>query len=379
MIVFYFSKFIIYFEMKKKFLKYPTEPIEVWPEKKISILTEEMLSIGFQGRKLAEAIEVWAKMLKRRKLVIWLGLAGAMVPAGMRRIISYLIKRRMIDVLVSTGANLYHDFCEAMGMKHYIGTHMIDDTKLRRQKVDRIYDVFADEEKFYKLDGIIMQEFSLMLKDNYPYSSREILYLLGKYLSKYGRYKDSILVSAFRNKIPIFCPAFGDSCIGFSLMFVNRRKKDRIIKIKGKPTLLKKRNVIVDALKDVHETTKIRERVKHSGVIYIGGGTPKNFIQQTAVTASYSTRHDRSHNFAVQITTDLPQWGGLSGCTFEEAKSWGKEAKNAKTAMCHCDATIALPIISHTLSEKFKRLRRGVPIFEWNKNDLRIKYKKITT
>ena len=192
----------------KKFLKLPTEPIEVWPDKKISQLTEEMLSTGFQGRKLAEALQLWSKMLKRKNIVIWLGLAGAMVPAGMRKIISYLIQRRMIDVIVSTGANLYHDCFESLGSKHYIGTHLIDDVKLRKQRVDRIYDVFASEQKFYELDKWIERVFSQTLRDYYPYSSREVLHLLGKILSKVAKDKNSILVSAYRHGIPIFCPAF---------------------------------------------------------------------------------------------------------------------------------------------------------------------------
>lgn len=364
--------------MKKKFLVHPTEPIEVWPDKTISELTKEMLAIGFQGRKLAEVIEIWSRMLKRKNLVIWFGLAGAMVPAGMRKIISYLIKRRMIDVLVTTGANMYHDFCEAMGMKHFIGSHLIDDNKLRKVRVDRIYDVFADEEKFYKFDNIISGPFSEMLEDNHPYSSREIFEKLGKFLLKYGKEKDSIIVSAYKNGVPIFCPAFGDSCVGFSLMLANRRKKEKIIKFGGEVITLKKKNIIVDALKDVHETARIREKTKYSGVIYIGGGTPKNFIQQTAVIASYQTRHERHHNFAIQITTDSPQWGGLSGCTFEEAISWGKESRSSKTTTCYADATIALPIISHALSERFKKLRRNVPKFLWKNKDLKVNFERLT-
>ncbi|MFH8086273.1 MAG: deoxyhypusine synthase [Candidatus Aenigmatarchaeota archaeon] len=364
--------------MRRKFLVHPTEPIEVWPEKKISELTNEMLGIGFQGRKLAETIEIWSRMLKRKNLVIWFGLAGAMVPAGMRKIISYFIKRRMIDVLVTTGANMYHDFCEAMGMKHFIGTHMIDDHKLRKMRVDRIYDVFADEKKFYKLDNIISGPFSMMLEDNYPYSSREIFELLGKFLSKYGKEKNSIIISAYKNGVPIFCPAFGDSCIGFSLMIANRRKKEKTVKFGGELITLQKKNIIIDCLKDVHETARIREKTKYSGVIYIGGGTPKNFIQQTAIIASYQTRHEKSHNFAIQITTDSPQWGGLSGCTFEEAISWGKESKGSRMATCYADATIALPIISHSLSERFKKLRRNVPVFYWEEKDLKIKFEKMT-
>jgi deoxyhypusine synthase len=366
--------------MKKTFLVRPTEPIEVWPDKKISDLTQEMLNIGFQGRKLAEVIEIWSRMLKRKNIIIWFGLAGAMVPAGMRKIISYFIKRRMIDVLVSTGANLYHDLCESLGVRHYVGTHLIDDIKLRKSGVDRIYDVFANEEKFYLVDNWVDKVFCENLKDYYPYSSREVLYLLGKFLSKNAKDKDSILINAFKYNVPIFCPALCDSSLGFSIMFANRRRTyyEKMVKVGGKKILLKKRKIIIDELKDVDESSKITEKSKTSGVIYIGGGVPKNFIQQTAVIASYQTRHDKSHKYAIQITTDSPQWGGLSGCTFEEAKSWRKESENARSVTCYVDASIALPIVSHALSERFKKLRRNVPRFLWRNKDLKIKFEKVS-
>jgi len=358
--------------MRRKILKYPTEPLEVWPECSVSELAEGMLGTGFQGRKLAETIEVWARMLRKRDIVIWLGLAGALIPAGMRRVISYLIKRRMIDVLVSTGANLYHDAYEAKGKKHYVGTHLTDDVKLRKYKVDRIYDVFADEAGFYKFDNWIEKSFSQSLKDNYPYSSREIAFLLGKTLNKVGREKDSVLVSAYRKGVPIFCPALNDSALGFSIMFANRR--GRRVKV-GKTVRSIRKRILIDALKDVEESSRITEKAKRTGVVYFGGGVPKNFIQQTAVIASYQTRHDRSHKYAIQITTDSPHWGGLSGGTFEEAQSWGKIHRSAGKVMCFADATIALPIIVHALSEKFKRLRREVPVFEWGKNgELKLSY-----
>lgn len=358
----------------KKILKLPTEPVEVRPEKSISQLTDEMLLTGFQGKKVAEVIQVWSRMLKKKNIVIWLGLAGAMVPAGMRRIISYLIRRRMIDVIVSTGANLYHDLFEALGGKHYIGTHMIDDVRLRREKVNRIYDVFANEKKFYETDLWIEKFFARTLKDDYPYSSREIHYLLGKILSKKAKEKDSILISAYRNGVPIFCPAFGDSALGFSLMLSNR--KGRVASIDGKKVLLKRKRIIVNYLRDVDESSKITERAKQTGVIYIGGGVPKNFIQQTAVIASYQTRHDKSHGYAIQISTDMPQWGGLSGCTLEEGQSWGKIGFRAQKVQCYADATIILPIVVHSLSEKFKRLTREVPKFEWEGTNLRIVYER---
>ena len=148
-------------------------------------------------------------------------------------------------------------------------------------------------------------------------------------------------------------------------MFANRRRMNGA------------RRLRVDYLKDVDESSRITEKSKLCGAIFVGGGVPKNFIQQTAVVAGYQTRHDRSLSFAVQITTDVPLWGGLSGATLQEAKSWGKYRADAKMACCHTDATIALPIISQALSEKFRKLKRAIPIFEWGSNGkLRLRYRK---
>lgn len=342
--------------MRSKLLRQPTIPPRVESAKNVADLMESMRYIGFQGRMLAGVVDVWSRMLRKEKNVIWLGLSGAMVPAGMRRVVSYLIRRRMIDVLVSTGANLYHDSFEALGGHHYLGSAHANDVQLRRNKIDRIYDIFADENKFYKLDVWIQKKFSSMLVDNYPYSSREILFQLGKMLNEKARDKDSILVSAYEAKVPIFCPAFGDSSIGFSIMFANRAGRD----------------IRQDGLKDVHESSLITQKAPKTSVIYLGGGVPKNFIQQTAVIASYQTRHDRSHDSAIQITTDMPMWGGLSGCTFEEAQSWGKIRPRAKMAVCYCDLTIALPVVVNALNQRFPKLRRAVPEFVWTNGSLDI-------
>jgi len=344
--------------VKGKLLKQPTIPPKVEAAKDVSELAESMRYIGFQGRMLAAVVDVWSKMLKKENNVIWLGLAGAMVPAGMRRIISHLIRRRMIDVLVSTGANLYHDTFEALGGHHYLGSAHANDVQLRKNRVDRIYDIFADEDRFYRLDVWIQKKFAPMLVDNYPYSSREILHELGKMLQDKAKEKESIVLSAYNAKIPIFCPAFGDSSLGFSIMFANRMG----------------RSIQVDYLKDVHESSLITQKAPKTGVIYLGGGVPKNFIQQTAVIASYQTRHDRSHDSAIQITTDMPIWGGLSGCTFEEAQSWGKIGPRAKMAVCYSDITIALPIVVNALNQRFPKLRRTVPEFTWENSGLELDF-----
>jgi deoxyhypusine synthase len=256
----------------------------------------------------------------------------------------------MIDVLVTTGATLYHDAYETIGGKHFLGTDQIDNVMLRRHRIDRMYDVYADERKFYHLDVMIEKDFSSRLQSGRSYSSREIMYEFGKWIAEMTRDRDGICVAAYASGVPVFVPSFCDSGLGFSLMFANRRRK---------------RHIIVDHMRDVDESSRITEKSRRTSVIIVGGGVPKNFIQQTAVIASYQTRHDRTHSFAIQFTTDVPQWGGLSGSTFEEAQSWGKYNPRARMVQCFVDATIALPIVSQALSQRFKRFRRRVPKFNW--------------
>ena len=345
---------------REQILRRPTRPVEIQPEKSISELLSEMSLTGFQGRKLGEAADVWTAMLKKREIVIWMGLAGAMVPAGMRELITYLVRRRMVDVLVCTGATLYHDAYETIGGKHFLGTDQIDNMMLRRNRIDRVYDVYADENRFYHLDLMIEREFSTKFQPGKPYSSREIMYEFGRFIAERKKDRDGICVAAYEMGVPVFVPAFCDSGLGFSLMFSNRRGK---------------RRVVVDHMRDVDESSRITERAGRTAVIIVGGGVPKNFIQQTAVIASYQTRHDHTHDYAIQFTTDVPQWGGLSGSTFEEAQSWGKYNRQSKMVQCFTDATIALPIVTQGLSQRFKRLRRRVPRFQWNAtNGVQITY-----
>ena len=300
-------------------------------------------------------------MLKKRQIVIWMGIAGAMVPAGMRKIITHLIRRRMIDVLVTTGATIYHDAYEATGGKHFRGTDKVDDVQLRKYKIDRMYDVYADEKKFYRLDNEIEREFCSLLRDNYPYSSRQITEKLGGWLSERARDRDCISIAAKEAGVPVFIPSLCDSSLGFAMMFANRRRG---------------RKIIVDHMKDVHESALVTEKSSRSGVVIFGGGVPKNFIQQSAVVASYVTRHDRTHDYALQVTTDAAHWGGLSGATLEEAKSWGKYSPRAQMVTCYTDSTIALPILGQGLADRFKRVKRDVPRFDWTADALKITFQR---
>lgn len=328
--------------MKHNYLKEATEPIDVRP-RKVSELMGAMLKTGFQGRKLAQAVETWQAMLDEKDISIFMGLSGAMVPAGMRKIIAYMIQERLIDCLVTTGANLFHDIHEAMGGKHYVGSHEADDHELYKCGIDRIYDVFAEEEKFRDVDRFIA-DFAMGL-DEENYSTRRFAQLLGKEISKRGE-KDSIIVSAYESKVPIFVPTIADSSVGIGLMLARKAKK----------------GPIVDVIKDVEEITRMVENSKKTGVVYIGGGVPKNFIQQTEMILPLIGSTPKGHEYAIQFTTDPPHYGGLSGCTFEEAVSWGKISTGAKKVQVYVDATIALPIVSHALAENPKNR----PMVDWN-------------
>lgn len=332
------------------FFRKKLEPIEVRVPKKISELLSEMARTGFQGRKLGEVVEVWEEMLKD-DLVIFFGYAGSMSTTGQWKIVNWLIEKRFIDVIVSTGANISEDILEAMGGTYWQGHHLVDDNVLLENKIDRFYDVFADELEYRQMEGLIAS-FMKKLKPDYKYSSAEFLYLFGKELSQLGI--KSIAATAYENEVPIFCPAIVDS--GYGIAYLLNRKFESSF------------DITIDQMKDFEQLVEIKSKTKNSGVIYIGGGVPKDFIQLTAIGRSLieSGKYERvyPHKYAIQITTDAPHWGGLSGCTFEEAISWGKEAKEGKNVQCYCDATIALPIVVHALAEKIDK-RKGSPEFSW--------------
>jgi deoxyhypusine synthase len=332
---------------KHQILTNPTRPLQIDGQKDVASLLEKMQGISFQGRNLAIAYQVWQKMLQDRVTII-MGMAGAMVPAGMRRLVVYLIKNRLIDCLVTTGANLFHDIHESLGRFHYQCSPQVDDVALQKHLIDRIYDTLADEEEFREADAMLGQ-FAATLDQSRPYTTREFLFLLGKELAKRVR-EDGIVTAAYKARIPLYCPAIGDSSIGIGIA-ENRH--------------LGKNQFLFDVVGDVIETAHLAADSPGTGVVYFGGGTPKNFVQQTEVTATSIRQTTHGHKYAVQVTTDAAHWGGLSGCTFEEAQSWGKIAPDASLATVHCDSTIAMPILITALSQQRALIRRRKkPVFE---------------
>jgi len=347
--------------MAGSYFRKKVEAIEV-REKSVSKLLAEMGRTAYQGRKLGEAVDVWEAMLKEKDLTIIMGFAGSMSTAGQWKMVNWLIKNRYIDVLVSTGANVSEDIVDAMGLGYWQGSHQVDDQQLLKDDVNRYYDVYGKETDYREME-LLLTDFLMTVKKDYPYTSAELLYLLGNYLNKKG--VRSIVAAAAAKKVPVFCPAIADSAYGETFLMAKNQ---------GHP-------IVLDSVKEFDQFVSIGEKTKEVGVVYIGGGVPKDFTQLLAISVSPKTMdegipgrkgHMRKgikeyyypHRYAIQITTDSPQWGGLSGCTLEEAISWGKIDIEGERAVCYCDATIALPLITHALNERVK-FKRKAPDLSW--------------
>ncbi len=339
---------------KSLLLRHPIQPLHMAEVQTVYDLVQAFQHTSFQSRNLYKCFEVFQKMVSDPTCVIFLGLSGAMIPGGMRQVIRDMLEWKMIDVLVSTGANIFHDLFESLGYRHYLGTVEGDDDALRKHRIVRVYDALMDD---HEINRVI--EFLSSVPEGLServVSSRQYLEALGKRLEDDG----SILKTASRLGVPVFVPALCDSSIGIGLTFLHQRKKDH------------SEGFIIDQIRDNFEIAQLKRKAKATGAIYIGGGVPKNYIQQLGPVSELLFQKESGHRFAFQITTDDPKWGGLSGCTFEEAKSWGKIEKESAYAAVYIDATIALPLVVGALLQEGeacrKRKRRQ---FDWDGDHLR--------
>src|SRR5437764_7347492 len=331
---------------KSRFLQTPIEPFAVEAGLSADALLARMERISFQGRNLATAHRIWQKMLQD-DVTIFLGMAGALSAGGLRLIVAHLIMNRYVDVLVSTGANRYHDLHETRGQHHYIGTPHSDDAALAADRIDRVYDTYADEEEFIGNDNWIA-DFAASLELR-PYTTREFLYRLGGRLwETTGR--DGILTAAHRANVPIFCPAIGDSSIGMGLSQARQKKSGT-----GQ----------IDIIGDIVESANVVIRRPRTASVVLGGGTPKNFINQATVQAEFYSDEVGGHRYALQIVTDVPHFGGASGSSLEEAQSWGKLATDAARVTVQADATVVLPLLTSALAATAPPVlaRRRKPVF----------------
>ena len=293
-------------------------------------IVSSMEKMSFVSRETANAANIYNEMIKDKDCTIFLTLAGSTSAAGCMHIYRDLVKYNMVDAIVATGASIIDmDFFEALGFKHYQGSQYQDDTELRNNYVDRIYDTYIDEEELQMCDKTI-GEIADKLEPK-SYTSREFIKEIGKYLKINAKKKNSLIEVAYDNNVPIFCPAFTDSSAGFGLVMHQERNP--------------KNHITIDSIREFRELTEIKIKSKGSGLFMIGGGVPKNFIQDTVICAELLGKDVDMHKYAIQITVADSRDGACSSSTLKEASSWGK-VDITKEQMVFAEATSVLPLIA---------------------------------
>jgi deoxyhypusine synthase len=310
--------------------------------------------MSFSARDLARAAKIFDMALADKDCSTWLTLAGSTSAGGCMQIYVDMVKNNMIDAIVATGASIVDmDFFEALGFKHYQGSQFVDDNLLRSLYIDRIYDTFIDEEELQECDGTIKKITDSL--EPRPYSSREFIKEMGRYLTKHSKKKDSLIQVAYEHNVPIFCPAFSDSSAGFGLVKHQWDKKEQ-----NKPMLT------LDSARDFMELTQIKLASKHTGLLMIGGGVPKNFAQDTVVCAEILGKDVPKHKYAVQLTVADVRDGACSSSTLKEAASWGK-VETVHEQMVYSEATLSLPLLAsyayHKGSWKNRQKREFAKLF----------------
>jgi deoxyhypusine synthase len=335
-------------KQRNKFLSIPVKQLDLNSANTIKDLVSAWSRTSIQSRSLFECANVYENMITDpERPTVMLGLSGALIAGGMRKVIRDLIAAGFVDVVVSTGAILYQDIYQAYGFSHFMGTPHADDALLHDLYIDRIYDTYVDEIGFVKTDDAIGQIASRM--EPRKYSTREFMQVLGDNIPSDP---SSIVGTAAKLSVPIFCPAFADSSIGIGLAGLYRAAQKT-----GRQLMH------LDTIQDNYEIAQIVLKSKKTGSIYIGGGVPKNYINDAAVMLDYT----KGHSYAFQITADAPHWGGLTGSTLDEAKSWGKISKKATRATAYVEATIGLSLVAgFILGSKSLRNGRKHLKFVWN-------------
>jgi deoxyhypusine synthase len=314
---------------KKPLLNNPVEHIDIKSFDARKII-DGMGKMSFTSRDTARAAGIYNEMLADKDCSIFLTLAGSTSAGGCMNLYTDLVKNNMIDAIVATGASIIDmDFFEALGFKHYQGSQFQDDTVLRDNYIDRIYDTYIDEEELQACDKAICDIANGL--EPRSYTSREFIQELGKYLKTNGKKKDSLIEAAYDNDVPIFCPAFTDSSAGFGLVMHQEQNP--------------KKHMTIDSIREFRELTEIKLQSKKSGLLMIGGGVPKNFVQDTVVCAELLGKKVDMHRYAVQITVADTRDGACSSSTLKEASSWGK-VDVTKEQMVFAEATSVLPLIA---------------------------------
>jgi len=314
---------------KKDLLSKEIEHIDITSFDARNIIAS-MKNMSFVSRETANASEIFNEMIKDKDCTIFLTLAGSTSAAGCMHLYRDMVKYNMVDAIVATGASIIDmDFFEALGFRHYQGSQFQNDSELRENYIDRIYDTYIDEEELQMCDKTIC-EIADRLEPK-SYTSREFIQEIGKYLKSNAKKKESLIEVAYDNNVPIFCPAFTDSSAGFGLVIHQEKKPNK--------------HITIDSIREFRELTEIKIKSKSSGLLMIGGGVPKNFIQDTVICAELLGKEVDMHKYAVQITVADSRDGACSSSTLKEASSWGK-VDVTKEQMVFAEATSVLPLIA---------------------------------
>ena len=322
---------------KKSLLKSEVKHIDITSFDSRKII-ESMKKMSFTSRDTAKAAEIYNEMIKDQNCSIFLTIAGSTSAAGCMNLYSDLVKYNMVDAIVATGASIIDmDFFEALGFKHYQGNQFQDDRVLRENYIDRIYDTYIDEEDLQICDKTICEIANKLPPKSH--TSREFIKELGKYLKKNAKKKGSLIEVAYDCNVPIFCPAFTDSSAGFGLVMHQEKNPSK--------------HITIDSVREFRELTEIKLKSKSSGLLMIGGGVPKNFVQDTVVCAELLGKKVDMHKYAIQVTVADTRDGACSSSTLKEASSWGK-VDTSKEQMVFAEATSVLPlIVSDAYHRKF--------------------------
>ncbi len=316
---------------REDFFENPVVHMKLKDRMTVNQLIREFNKSGsFGAGRIATACDIYERMIRDKGCTIFLAVAGAVVPAGLRSVIADLIHKRFVDVIVTTGANMVHDLLEAIGGHHYKGHWSVDDSQLYKYHAYRIYDILVPEEDFVKEDFKLAEMFDEIAKENkgHTFSSNELMAEIGRRLKD----RDSILKAAYEAKVPVFVPAIRDSEFGY-IYWLHASRKPRTI-------------LQVDAFKETSDIIDIASNSARLGMIVLGGGVPRNAVQHSAAIAR------KGINYAILITMDRPETGGLSGSTLKEAVSWGKIKPHADKVTVIGDVMIVFPLITASVLER---------------------------
>jgi deoxyhypusine synthase len=334
---------------KEQLFARPVRQLALDPDSRVADMVESMAEMSIQARNIGSCARVLKAMYEDPdRPTVLVGLAGPLIAAGLRKVIRDLVVSGAVDVVVSTGAVLYQDIYQARGFGHYMGAPDADDAALRRLHIDRIYDTYVDEDRFWDTDTWISR-----LADELPpgnYSSRQFLDHIADHLDD----EESIVVTCRRLGVPMFVPALNDSSIGIGLT------EQRVRALRQGHGW-----VCIDSIQDNHELVQVVAQSAKTAAIYVAGGVPKNYINDSVVM-SYVYGLERGHAYAIQVTTAVTADGGLSSSTLSEARSWGKIEEEARFAMAWVEPSVSLPLLAGYVLGKRLTAKRPRLKFEWD-------------